>query len=150
MRAAKVRAVHADDVTGDGVPEVLVGSGSMHLHCLDADGTELWRTPVPTGARWTYGIPDTLTTADLFGEGIKRTLVGNGLKSYSAYCTVLDQSGQVIQQFKRRAITVPAIAVGTSTETESSRSCAATTWRRALLHPTRRPRQRWWQTSVCA
>lgn len=149
MRAAKVRAVHADDVTGDGVPEVLVGAGSMHLHCLDADGTELWRTPVPTGARWTYGIPDTITTADLFGEGIKRTLVGNGLKSYSAYCTVLDQTGEVMQQFKNGgwAITVPAIAVGDlDGDGEQSVLCGNNLGDVRCFTPTRDgPRQRWWQ-----
>jgi outer membrane protein assembly factor BamB len=114
LRSAKVRGLAADDINADGKPEIIVGTGSMHVHCLDASGEELWRTDVPSGMRWTYGIPDTIVTGDVFGDGKRHAVVGNGLKSYSAYATVLGENGDIMQQYKNGgwAISLPALAVG--------------------------------------
>ncbi|MFP3903065.1 MAG: hypothetical protein ACLFWB_02365 [Armatimonadota bacterium] len=149
LRSAKVRGLAADDINGDGKTEIIAGTGSMHVHCLNANGEELWRTPVPTGARWTYGIPDTITTADVFGEGVPRVLVGNGLKSYSAWCTVLDDSGEILQQYKNGgwAITCPAIAAGDlNRDGEMEVFCGNNLGDiRCFRGQQGKPQQTWWQ-----
>ncbi len=91
---AKVRAIHAADITGDGVPEIMAGCGSMFLHCFDTAGEELWNW------RSDYGVPSVITTADVLGEGRPRIITANALLSYSPLCTVLDENGGILRQWR--------------------------------------------------
>lgn len=108
LGSSKVRRIHADDLNGDGRPEVLLGVGNMRLHCLDAAGRELWRF------RTDHGICTTLTSADVFGEGKQRVLAGNGLTSDQGACWVLDERGKLLQSYFNGGwcTALPAIAVG--------------------------------------
>ncbi len=107
LGTSKVRKIHAGDITGDGVPELLLGVGNMRLHCLDAKGDELWRF------RTDHGICTTITTADVFGEGKNRVVAGNGLTSSVGTCWVLDETGKQLQRYYNGSwcTALPAIAV---------------------------------------
>ncbi|MBM4047435.1 MAG: PQQ-like beta-propeller repeat protein, partial [Planctomycetes bacterium] len=91
LGSSKVRKAHAADLNGDGKPEILLGVGNMRLHCLDASGKELWRF------RTDHGIPTTILTTDVFGDGNVRVLIGNGLLSSAGTCWVLDERGKLLQ-----------------------------------------------------
>jgi len=108
LGTSKVRKIHADDLNGDGKPELLLGVGNMRLHCLDSAGNELWRF------RTDHGICTTIITADLFGEGKRRVLAGNGLTSSNGVCWVLDEHGEVLRRYFNDSwcTSLPAIAVG--------------------------------------
>ena len=108
LGSAKVRAIHAADITGDGVPELLVGAGNMRLQCYDAAGELMWRF------RTDHGICTTITAADLYGDGRKLVLAGNGLTSDQGTCWVLDQAGELVHRFYNGSwcTSLPAIAVG--------------------------------------
>ncbi len=108
LDSSKVRRIHADDIDGDGRPELLLGVGNMRLHCLDNTGQELWRF------RTDHGICTTITTSDVFGEGKRRVLAGNGLTSSSGTCWVLDEEGNVLQRYYNGSwcTSLPAITVG--------------------------------------
>ncbi len=108
LGSAKVRAIHAADITGDGRPELLVGAGNMRLQCYDAAGELMWRF------RTDHGICTTITTADLYGDGRNLVLAGNGLTSDQGTCWVLDQAGKLVQRFYNGSwcTSLPAIAVG--------------------------------------
>jgi hypothetical protein len=107
LNSAKVRKIHAGDITGDGTPEILVGAGNMRLQCLDSAGNTLWRF------RTDHGICTTITTADVFGEGRPRVLAGNGLTSSNGACWVLDENGSKLQTYYNGSwcTSLPAIAV---------------------------------------
>ncbi|MGD9495807.1 MAG: hypothetical protein AB7Y46_05825 [Armatimonadota bacterium] len=108
LGSAKVRAIHAADITGDGRAELLVGAGNMRLQCYDAAGELMWRF------RTDHGICTTITTADLFGDGRRLVLAGNGLTSDNGTCWVLDAAGQMIARYYNGSwcTSLPAIAVG--------------------------------------
>jgi outer membrane protein assembly factor BamB len=108
LGSAKVRRLYADDINGDGRPEVLAGVGNMRLHCYDVTGKELWRY------RTDHGICTTITSADVFGEGKRRVLAGNGLTSSNGTCWVLDEQGKVLQSYFNGSwcTSLPAIVVG--------------------------------------
>ncbi|HCU36442.1 MAG TPA: hypothetical protein DGT21_13630 [Armatimonadetes bacterium] len=108
LGTSKVRKIHAGDITGDGVPELLLGVGNMRLHCLDAKGNEQWRF------RTDHGICTTITTADVFSEGKSRVVAGNGLTSSAGTCWVLDETGKQLQRYYNGSwcTALPAIAVG--------------------------------------
>ena len=103
---AKARRIHCEDIDGDGKPEVLVGAGDMHLHCLDSAGSALWSFHTP------YGVPTTILTADVFGDGKRRIVAGNGLMTYTERCWVLDGAGQLIDTYYGDVRGTPVIAVG--------------------------------------
>jgi outer membrane protein assembly factor BamB len=108
LGSAKIRRLYTDDLNGDGRPEILAGVGNMRLHCFDAAGKELWRY------RTDHGICTTITSADVFGEGKRRVLAGNGLTSSNGSCWVLDEQGKVLQTYYNGSwcTSLPAIAVG--------------------------------------
>lgn len=108
LGSAKVRRLYADDLNGDGKPELLAGVGNMRLHCYDTAGKELWRY------RTDHGICTTITSADPFGEGKRRVLAGNGLTSDNGSCWVFDERGRVMQTYFNGGwcTSLPAIAVG--------------------------------------
>ncbi len=108
LGSSKVRRIYADDITGDGIPEVLMGVGNMHLHCYDAAGEELWRY------RTDHGICTTITTADFFGDGRNLVLAGNGLTSSAETLWILDAAGEVVKRYRNGSwcTALPAIAVG--------------------------------------
>jgi hypothetical protein len=108
LGTSKVRRIYADDITGDGTPELLLGVGNMRLHCLDASGEELWRF------RTDHGICTTITTADFFGDGRNLVLAGNGLTSSAGTLWLLDAAGEVVKRYHNGSwcTALPAIAVG--------------------------------------
>jgi len=108
LGTSKVRKIHTGDITGDDVPELLLGVGNMRLHCLDAKGSEQWRL------RTDHGICTTITTADVFSEGKNRVVAGNGLTSSAGTCWVLDETGKQLQRYYNGSwcTSLPAIAVG--------------------------------------
>lgn len=107
LRSAKIRKVHADDINGDGKPELLLGVGNMRLHCLDAGGEELWRF------RTDHGTCDTITTADLYGDGRRLVIAANGLTSSSGTVWVFDGVGTLLQSYRHApwGSSTPALAV---------------------------------------
>ncbi len=107
LRSAKVRKVHADDINGDGKPELLLGVGNMRLHCLNSGGEELWRF------RTDHGTCDTVITADLYGDGRRLVIAANGLTSSSGTVWVLDADGKVLQSYRHApwGSSTPALAV---------------------------------------
>ena len=108
LGTSKVRKICADDINGDGKPEILVGAGNMRLQCLDREGNHLWRF------RTDHGICTTIVTADLFGDGKRHVLTGNGLTSSNGICWVLDESGKLLRKYFNDSwcTSLPAIAVG--------------------------------------
>jgi len=108
LDSAKVRAIHADDINADGVPELLLGVGNMRLHCYSAAGEELWRF------RTDHGICTTIETADFLGNDSRQVLAGNGLTSDTGTCWVLDAAGKLRTRFFNGSwcTALPAIAVG--------------------------------------
>jgi hypothetical protein len=72
-----VAAVRAFDVTGDGVPEVLVGDGQWGaIHALDGNnGAQLWEAPNPE-----HGVTD-IGVGDPDGDGVLELLWGAGATS---------------------------------------------------------------------
>ena len=108
LGSSKVRAVHADDIDGDGRPEVLLGVGNMHFHALDAAGKPLWHF------RTDHGTPTTILAADIYNEGKLRAIVGMGLSASNGYCRVLDEKGQLLATYYNDpwCTNLKAIAVG--------------------------------------
>ncbi|MBT3378244.1 MAG: hypothetical protein HN742_38330 [Lentisphaerae bacterium] len=108
LGSAKVRKIHTDDLTGDGVPEILVGAGNMHLHCLDNSGKERWNF------RMDHGICTTIVTANLLADGKRHVLAGNGLTSSNGYCRIFDASGREQRRLFNGSwcTSLPAVAVG--------------------------------------
>jgi hypothetical protein len=108
LGSAKVRKIHASDIAGDGRPELIVGAGNMRAQAYDADARLLWRY------RTDHGIPTTITSADVFGDGRNLVLVGNGLTSSNGTCWVLDGTGEMLQRYYNGSwcTSLPAIAVG--------------------------------------
>lgn len=108
LGTSKVRRIYADDITGDGRPELLLGVGNMRLHCLDASGEELWRF------RTDHGICTTITTADFFGDGRNLVLAGNGLTSSTGTLWIFNKTGEVVKRYHNGSwcTALPAIAVG--------------------------------------
>ncbi len=108
LGTSKVRRIYADDITGDGTPELMLGVGNMRLHCLDATGEELWRY------RTDHGICTTITTADFFGDGRNLVIAGNGLTSSAGTMWLLDAAGEVVKRYHNGSwcTALPAIAVG--------------------------------------
>ncbi|MCK5805996.1 MAG: VCBS repeat-containing protein, partial [Lentisphaeria bacterium] len=106
LGSSKVRKIHAADLDGDGLPEILVGAGNMRLQCLDNTGKELWRF------RTDHGICDTITSADLFGEGTLRVIAGNGLTSDQGTCRIFDEQGTQLQTYWNEGwcTSLPAVA----------------------------------------
>lgn len=106
LGSSKVRKIHAADIDGDGRPEILVGAGNMRLQCLDNTGKELWRF------RTDHGICDTITTADLYGEGTLRVIAGNGLTSDQGICRIFDEKGTQLQTYWNEGwcTSLPAVA----------------------------------------
>lgn len=91
MRSAKVRKIMADDLDGDGRPEVLLAAGNMRLHCLDRAGGERWRFTTA------YGTVTTMTAADVFGDGHRRILAGPTLTRPRGQLWILDDAGRTLQ-----------------------------------------------------
>ncbi|MEW6356962.1 MAG: hypothetical protein AB1696_11580 [Planctomycetota bacterium] len=108
LGSSKVRKILCDDITGDGVPEVIVGAGNMRLNVLDNKGQHLWRF------RTDHGIPTTIVTADFFGAGKRNILCGNGFLSSNGSCWVLSGTGKKLKEFYNDSwcTTLPAIAFG--------------------------------------
>jgi len=108
LGTSKVRRIHCDDIDGDGAPEILVGAGNMRLNVLNCRGESLWRF------RSDHGIPTTIITADIFGEGRRRIVYGNGLLSSNGNCRVLSQGGRVLKTLYNDSwcTTLTAIAAG--------------------------------------
>lgn len=108
LGSSKVRAIHAANILGDARPELIVGAGNMRVQAYDAAGELLWRY------RTDHGIPTTLTSADLYGDGRNLVLVGNGLTSSNGACWVLDESGEMLHRYYNGSwcTSLPAIAVG--------------------------------------
>jgi len=80
----------------------------MRVQTYDAAGELLWRYRID------HGIPTTLTSADLYGDGRTLVLVGNGLTSSNGACWVLDESGEMLHRYYNGSwcTSLPAIAVG--------------------------------------
>ena len=108
LGTSKVRAVCADDITGDGRPEVLAGAGNMRFHVLDRTGKPQWHY------RTDHGTPTTIVTADLYNEGKRRAVVGMGLSASNGYCRVLDENGALLGTYYNDpwCTNLKAIAVG--------------------------------------
>lgn len=89
-----VAAVRALDVTGDGVPEVLVGDGQWGaIHALDGDsGAQLWEAPNPE-----HGVTD-IGVSDPDGDGIIELLWGAGATSSGPdYMYVINVANRAVE-----------------------------------------------------
>ncbi|MBI4550817.1 MAG: PQQ-like beta-propeller repeat protein [Candidatus Latescibacteria bacterium] len=91
--SSKIKRVHADDLDGDGHPEIIAGVANMRLHVLDAQGRERWN------ARTDHGLFVTLTTADLNGDGLREIVGGMAIKAANSTCFVFDWTGRVQKTF---------------------------------------------------
>ncbi|MEA3402446.1 MAG: hypothetical protein U9R79_14510 [Armatimonadota bacterium] len=58
-----IEVIHATDVDGDGVREIIAGSTNMHLYCLRPDGEQVWET-----LNYAHS-PNNLQLADVDGNG---------------------------------------------------------------------------------
>ena len=90
---SKVRALVADDLDGDGTPEVYAGAGDMNVHALDAEGGPTWHHE----CQW--GVPSTLRVTEGLGDR-KLLLAGNGLTSYAGRSWALDAGGHVAYEWR--------------------------------------------------
>jgi len=88
-----VRALVADDLDGDGTPEVYAGAGDMNVHALSATGELLW------GIQGEPGVPSTLRTGEPFGDGRRLLMAGSGLTSYGGRSWLLDAQGQLVHLY---------------------------------------------------
>jgi len=107
MRSSKGRKILADDLDGDGRPEILLGVGNMRLHCLDATGRERWRFITA------YGTVTTMVVADVYGDGQRYVVAGPTLTRPRGHCWVLDAAGKPLQTLVNGAwgVNLQAVAV---------------------------------------
>jgi len=92
---AQVNALAAGDLTGDGRPEVLVGTNGQRLLCLDAAGKELWRKEFP--AFWgRLGNVMWVGTGDVDGDGNNEVVLS--CENWHYYC--LDGEGNQVWAFE--------------------------------------------------
>ncbi len=103
-REATVRSVEVADLEGDGKKEIIVGLGvgdEKSIYVYNYDGTIREGFPqlsaANAGRSWTYGIfMDTITTADLNGDGILEIIVPSDL----SFISVFEPDGSVYMASK--------------------------------------------------
>jgi len=82
----QITSLTAGDVDGDGRGEIVAGSASWNVYCLDGNGRELWTQPA-------YAHRVTcLATGDITGNGGAEVLVGTSYYTLSAF----DAEGRVL------------------------------------------------------
>ena len=105
LGASMVKKVHADDLDGDGRPEVIAGVANMRLHLLSAEGKERW------SYRTDHGIFVTLTTADVDLDGKREIVGGNSIKSSTSVCLAIGHDGQVRRRYPNQGWTSKLTAI---------------------------------------
>ncbi|MSS71576.1 MAG: hypothetical protein EXS64_08810 [Candidatus Latescibacteria bacterium] len=105
LGASRVKKVFADDLDGDGRPEVIAGVANMRLHLLSADGKALW------DYRTDHGIFVTLTTADVDLDGRREIVGGMSIKSSTSICLAIGHDGQVRRRYINQGWTSKLTAV---------------------------------------
>lgn len=71
-----VRAVHLEDIDGDGESEAIVGTRDCWLYVLNGGGDVRWEHEFPPGSGMRPQRLTTLSTADLDGDGRRQILAG--------------------------------------------------------------------------
>lgn len=137
---ASVMRVRVADVDGDGNGEVLVVSGNMHAHLLDAGGAERWRF------RTDHGMFLTFTLCDLDGDGQLEIVGGNDFMSSASRCRVIGADGVQKATFENAGWTSQLKAVlidDLDGDGELEVVCAASRGESVRVHSLKRA-SRWW------
>ena len=84
------------DIDGDGEAEIIIGDKSSTTFCLNADGSERWKTPALGGGTWFSP-----AVADINGDGRQEILFGPRTGGESGKSLlVLDDTGEVVGTYE--------------------------------------------------
>jgi outer membrane protein assembly factor BamB len=94
LQGAKVRAIAAGDLTGEGRPQVILGLGDAGVQGLDNQGQPRWYRETQ------YGVPQCLVLADVLGRGKPQVVAGIGGVSGMAQGFVFAADGAPAGDFR--------------------------------------------------
>ncbi len=90
---SRVREITSADITGDGVPEILIANSDRRVHAFTADGGELWKVPVE------WGVFTAMTCGQFRGQFA--LFGGTSHPSIHGRCIIFSADGKLVTYLTR-------------------------------------------------